>query len=86
MLLQGMISLWLFLVTEFGIVNTFKAFHSGSAKFLRDTAIYFPKTDPVFIEWLHMIRDTDICIRFSLLIFQALDMNRVFPEKLIYWV
>ena len=61
--------------------DIFKAVSFGRVDIKREAPIHFPKTEAAVIKWLHTSRDGSVCISGPILICQALELNKAFPEE-----
>ena len=62
-------------------VDIFKAVSSGRVDVRREAPIHFPKTEAAVIKWLHTSRDGQVGISGPVLLCQALEFNKDFPEE-----
>ena len=62
-------------------VDIFKAVSSDRVDFRREAPIHFPKTEAAFNKWLHTSRDGQVGISGPVLLCQALEFNKDFPEE-----
>ena len=62
-------------------VDIFKAVHSDQVNVKREAPVHFPKTEAAIVKWLHTSRDGDVGISSPILLSQALELNKAFPDK-----
>ena len=62
-------------------VDIFKAVSSGRVNVKREAPIHFPKTEAAVIKWLHTSREGSVAISGPILVSQALELNKAFPEE-----
>ena len=62
-------------------VDIFKAVSSGRVNVKREAPIHFPKTKAAVIKWLHLCREGSVAISGPILVSQALELNKAFPEE-----
>ena len=61
--------------------DIFKAVNSGRVNVKREAPIHFPKTEEAVIKWLRTSRDGHVGISGPVLLCQALELNKAFPEE-----
>ena len=62
-------------------VGIFKAVHSGRVNAKREAPVHFPKTEAAVVKWLHTSRDGGVGISGPVLLCQALELNKAFPDE-----
>ena len=62
-------------------VDIFKAVSSGRVDVRREAPIHFPKTETAVVDWLHTNRDGNIGFSGPVLLCQALEFSKEFPEE-----
>ena len=58
-----------------------KAVSSGRVDVRKEASIHFPKTEALVIKWLNTSKDGDVSISGPVLLYQALEFNKEFPEE-----
>ena len=62
-------------------VDIFKAVNSGRVNVKREAPVHFPKTEAAVVKWLHTSRDGGVGISGPVLLCQALELNKAFPDE-----
>ena len=62
-------------------VDIFRAVNSGRVDAKRESPVHFPKTEAAVVKWLHTSRDSGVGISGPVLLCQALELNKAFPDE-----